>query len=147
MNHTTTQGSGLVHATLARADAGGVVLALEDTDYQLHLAPASPIAGGVAGRVGKRITGVIRARARRVDVVGAGGRFIEPVVGRPRRVQGAVTAIDPAGNTITVHCAPGCQMVCALTSPGQKAGAFATPGSSGTLVSFDVEPGATFEPA
>ncbi len=77
--------------------------------------------------------------AKRVDVVGHGGRFIEPVYGRPRRLQGTVVATDPNLNMITVRSR--CPFVCRLTG-SQKAAAFAI----GSLVGFDVEAGAVFEP-
>jgi len=73
--------------------------------------------------------------------VGTGGRYVEPVYGRPRRVQGSVIAIDQANNavvvdaTIPIHCTP--------TDPRQKATDF----QPGQFVSFDVLEGATFTPA
>jgi len=114
------------------------VVTLPGTDYRLHLV-VDEAAVAKLPPAGKRLAGTIRARAKRVDKVHTGGRYIEPVYGRPRRVQGLVIAIDDAHNTITVQAA--CPMVCELTSPGQKAGEFA----DGDLVSFDVEKGARLE--
>lgn len=120
---------------LAQTGDDRIILAVPGTDYQLHLnvlrAPSTP--------VGKRIVGTIRATARRVDVVNTGGRYIEPVYGRPRRVQGQVTAIDAGAQTITVHA--GVPVVCTL-STGQRADAFKV----GDFVSFDVMAGSTFTP-
>ena len=90
--------------------------------------------------VGKRIVGTIRAQAKRVDLVHTGGRYVEPVYGRPRRVQGEVLAIDAVENTITVDA--GLPIVCRLTDARQKAGDF----PPGSFVSFDVTPGASFTP-
>jgi hypothetical protein len=75
-----------------------------------------------------------------VDVITAGGRFIEPVFGRPRRVQGRIIGGDVRGNTLTVLAAV---PVTVKLMSNQKAGSFAV----GQQVSFDVEPGATFEQA
>jgi len=84
------------------------------------------------------VTGTIFCRAKRVDVVPSGGRFIEPVYGRPRRLQGRISEINPKANTITVDA--GCPFVCEVTV-GQKAPSFQVD----QLVSFDVERGARFE--
>ena len=114
-----------------------VVLSFPNTNYRTHLIPA----GGVEGlrdRLGKTVIGRISAKARRVDKVGAGGRYIEPVIGRPRRVQGSVVATDTGKNTITVSA--GAPITSSLTDPRQKASDF-TPGD---FVSFDVERGASF---
>jgi hypothetical protein len=142
MSHAATSDATTTQGALQAATPSGIVLALPGTDYQLHLAVDRPLAPGFTPGPNSLVTGVIRAKARRVDVVTTGGRYIEPVYGRPRRVQGSVMAADPADNTLAVHCAPGCVMVCTLMA-GQKAGNFAP----GTLVSFDVERGATFDPA
>ena len=114
-----------------------LVVSFPNTSYRLRLEPA----GGVErfqACVGKRVLGRIHARAKRVDVVGAGGRYVEPVHGRPRRVQGSVLGVSEKGNTITVGA--GAPLVCALTDPRQKAAMF----EPGQFVSFDVERGATF---
>ena len=112
-----------------------LVLALPNTDYRLHLVPVGSVEPSPTGFV----TGHIHARAKRVDVVRTGGRYIEPVIGRPRRLQGTILAIDTQANTITVSC--GCPINCELTA-NQQAGQF----ELSQLVSFDVESGATFTP-
>ncbi|MGP1347063.1 MAG: hypothetical protein ACTS3F_10410 [Phycisphaerales bacterium] len=113
-----------------------ITLAIPGTSYQLLLkvlkAPATPI--------GKRLIGTIRATARRVDIVNTGGRYIEPVYGRPRRVQGRIDAIDTTNHTITVQA--GIPIVCTLMKSQHNASF-----KVGDLVSFDVEPGASFIPA
>jgi hypothetical protein len=114
-----------------------VRLAFANTQYDLHLAPLGP----VQCEVGKRILGTIRGEARRVDIVTTGGRYMEPVIGRPRRVQGTVVAIDAASNTLVVDA--GAPVHLTLTAPGQKAEKF----SVGALVSCDVMDGATFSQA
>lgn len=122
---------------------GYIVLAVPGSQYQLHLRPE----GAITAEVGKRITGVITCQARRVDVAVTGGRFVEPVMGRPRRIQGTVLSVSGAGNTITLNAGGGVvvdglplPIVCALTDPRQKAEQFAP----GQLVGFDVLDGATF---
>lgn len=105
-----------------------------NSSYELHLVPVSPISTAP----GKRIIGTIHAKARRIDTVGSGGRYVEPVAGRPRRVQGVVISID-SGQVIVdagvpIHCTP--------TDPRQAAEQF----QAGQFVSFDVLDGATFTP-
>lgn len=114
--------------------AAYVVLTVPNTSYQLHLRPA----GEIKTPVGKRVIGTIHARARRMDVVQTGGRFVEPVAGRPRRVQGAVVATDDAAGTVTVNA--GVPIVCTLTDERQKPSQF----EAGQVVGFDVLEGATF---
>jgi hypothetical protein len=123
------------HAATATKPAF-LILTVPDTSYQLHLLPATPI----TSPLGKRAVGIIRADARRVDLVKSGGRYVEPVAGRPRRVQGAVLTKDASANTITV--AAGVPIVLRLTDPRQRADQFA----EGDFVSCDVLDGATFTP-
>lgn len=140
---TTKIDSGLARGVLAEivpqtaTHVSYITITFPNTSYEMHLVPTSPI----STQPGKRIVGAIRARCRRVDVVGTGGRYVEPVYGRPRRVQGSVIAIDSLNNAIVVdasvpiHCTP--------TDPRQKAADF----QPGQLVSFDVMDGASFTPA
>jgi hypothetical protein len=137
------------HATLANPDQftgrlvspnpapkdGLIVVALPGTDYQLHLVADAQPCTEAQGRVRGRVI----AQARRIDIVNTGGVFIEPVIGRPRRIQGKVIARDPAANTLTIKAiAP---LVCHLDAL-QKTEQFPI----GALVSFDIERGARFEP-
>lgn len=117
-----------------------VVLSFPNTSYQTHLIPTVD-AGSLAERAGKRAIGIIALKARRVDVVESGGKYLEPVYGRPRRVQGTVVATDPTTNTIVVDAAV--PVHCALTDSRQSATDFAV----GDFVSFDALDGATFTPA
>ncbi len=125
-----------VRGNVVEQGEGKLVLALPSSEYQLHLVIQAPVKPAFNGR----IKGVIDAVARRVDLTqdGRGGRFIEPIYGRPRRVQGRIIATDAAKNTLTVLAA--CPVNCTLTSPGQQASHFAI----GQFVTFDVEPGARF---
>ncbi len=135
MSQTATRPAA-TRGTLIEQNQGAIVLGLPDTDYQIHLL----VDATVDADAGQPIAGVIHTRAKRVDIVRTGGRFIEPVYGRPRRLQGVVVATDLIENTITVECG-GCPFVGKLTTD-QKAAAF----PQGALVAFDVERGATFEP-
>jgi len=111
-----------------------IVFSVPDTSYQLHLRPTAL----VATPTGKRLVGTIRVKSRRLDVVETGGRYVEPVMGRPRRVQGTVIAVDAATNTVTVNA--GVSIACELTDARQTASQF----QAGQLVSADVMDGATF---
>lgn len=113
-----------------------VVVSLYNTEYLIHLQPVGAVP---ENRLGKRVEGVIRAEAKRVDVVKSGGRYVEPVHGRPRRVQGRVVEVDASANTITVNA--GAPLVCRLTDARQRASSF----EPGMFVSFDVLRGATIE--
>lgn len=123
-------------AVLAEKGAGYVVLTIPGTDYKLRLETS----GTIGNAVGKRVLGVIRAQARRIDVVHTGGRYFEPLYGRPRRVQGTVESIDASADTVSIRVHESVVFVC-KTDERQRADAF-TPGD---LVSMDVEPGARFE--
>ncbi len=121
---------------LAEVRDGMIVLEVPGTSYRLHLAvDAAP-----AAEPGQRITGTVQGRAKRVDVVHTGGRYIEPVYGRPRRIQGRVIGGDPETRRLFIQC--GVPFVCTLM-PAQKPQDFAV----GQLVACDVERGARFEPA
>lgn len=116
-----------------------VVLTFANTDYRIELEPTEPIDTD-EHVVGKRITGTIQAEARRVDVCHTGGRYVEPVYGRPRRVQGSIIAVDTGAGTITVNA--GVPIICTLGDKRQKAENF----SAGDFVTFATLPGATFTP-
>jgi len=123
---------GAVAATATKP--ASVKHAFPNTRYEMHLLPES----GVATEPGKRIIGTIHAQARRIDRVETGGRYVEPVFGRPRRVQGRVVAVETESNEVVVHA--GVPIHCRPTDPRQKATDFA----EGDFVSFDVLEGATF---
>lgn len=113
-----------------------MVLEVPNTSYQIHLLPL----GEIKAAPGKRIVGIINAQARRVDLVKSGGRYVEPVAGRPRRVQGAVIARDASSNTITINA--GVPIVLKLTDDRQRADQF----NEADFVSCDILDGATFKP-
>jgi hypothetical protein len=111
---------------------GFLKITFPNTSYELHLVSgATPRTA-----VGKKILGVIRVKARRIDTVQTGGRYVEPVFGRPRRVQGTVLSV---GDSVLVNA--GVPIHLTPTDPRQKAGDFLP----GQFISCDVMDGATFE--
>ncbi len=104
--------------------------------HQMHLAINTP----VKTEPGKRILGTIRVEARRVDVCGTGGSYVEPVYGRPRRIQGTIIDIDSSNGCIVVDA--GMPIVAKLDNL-QRTSDF----TLGDHVTFAVKPGATFYPA
>lgn len=114
---------------------GWVQVKLPGTDYRLRLVPDTGLSAGTAIRLGDKVAGIVRVQAQRMDVVPAGGRYIEPVQGRPRRVQGRVVGGSVDRNEVYVMAGPG--VVVTPMSP-QRAVDF----SIGQMVSFDVKPGA-----
>ncbi|MEC9374363.1 MAG: hypothetical protein VYC34_10995 [Planctomycetota bacterium] len=112
-----------------------IVLAIPGTDYKILLMTPEK----VATPEGKRISGTIRAAAKRVDVIPAGGRYVEPVMGRPRRVQGRVISVIETEGALVVSA--GVPVVCKLGAL-QKASDFKV----GQMVSMNVAPDATFTP-
>lgn len=109
------------------------VISFHNTSYQTHLVPV----GEIRTQPGRTIRGFIRARAKRVDICTTGGRYVDPVIGRPRRVQGSIVAITEdaivVGAGMPIHCTP--------IAPGQSPADFEV----GQFVTFSVESGASFE--
>jgi hypothetical protein len=132
-----TLARGVLEAVVAQTatQPGHIVVSFPNTSYQMHLLPRNP----VASEVGKRIIGTVRLQARRIDHVQTGGRYVEPVYGRPRRVQGSVISVSGdalvVDATVPVHVS--------LTDPRQKASDFKV----GDFVSFDALDGASFAQA
>ena len=114
---------------------GYIKFGVPNSNYELHLRPV----GAVAAKPGGRLIGTIRAQSRRIDIVQTGGEYMEPVYGRPRRVQGTVRTVKDGAIVVDagvpIHCTP--------TDARQKAEQF----EPGQFVSFDVLDGASFTPA
>lgn len=128
----------LCRARVAWIRDGRVGLTLDGTSYEIHLA----IAGDASRlpKAGKRTSGVIHGKALRMHRAGAGGRFIEPVLGHPRIVQGTVMATDPAANRMLADVVVPMWLE---LEPDQPVREFAT----GDLVNFYCASGMTFAPA
>lgn len=136
MPTTTDLLDDVVRATLIAADPGRVAVGVLGTEYQLTLIPTAPITAAV----GKRVRGRIEGRALRLHIAAAGGRFIEPLVGAPRIVQGTVLAADPEGRRLLVDAA----VPMWVTLDGDRS----TNGFTiGTLVNFYMESGTRWTPA
>ncbi len=134
MSEATSTAADLAQGRLLEQKPDLIVLGLPGTDYQLHLVPLGQVRPSAVGQ----IAGRIRASARRIDRMRAGGRFIEPVYGRPRTIQGTVVDLDSAANTLTIQCPT--PFICKLM-PDHRAADF----TKGELVYCHVERGATFE--
>jgi len=119
--------------------AAYLVVTFPNTDYRMHLRPFGDDLGPFRGKEGQKLIGRIRAQARRLDSVGAGGRYVEPCFGRPRRVQGMVGSI--AGDQGAVLVNAGVPVHLMVTAPGQTAGQF----GEGDFLTCGVLDGATFE--
>jgi hypothetical protein len=127
--------SDICRAVLVSKSDDRIVLSLPGTSYRIHLKPASRI----ATTEGKRITGRIVGRALRLYPAKAGGRFIEPIDGEPRIVQGTILAVDAGANRVLVE-----MVVPAWLSLDEgQAQTFAV----GQMVNMYVESGMSFTPA
>lgn len=111
-------------------------LGFRETDYQLKLRVLKP----VNVEPGKRVKGTIRAEARRIDSIGTGGGFIDPVYGTPTRIAGRVAEASPNDNTITV-LTPAPFVI--KVPHAQSAAEFA----EGDVVTMNLLPGASFTPS
>jgi len=109
-------------------------LAFPNTSYEMHLRPLI----AVEAAPGAKVIGTISVQARRIDVVQTGGKFVEPVQGRPRRVQGRVLGVR--GSAVVVDAGVPLHLI--PTDPAQKADGF----EAGSIVACDVLDGATFAP-
>lgn len=114
-----------------------VSLNIPGTRYELHLKPTAQVTPSPQGRV----RGTVRCPVWKVDFVSAGGAYIEPLVGRPRRVQGTVIGKIEATNSLIVDVL-GQPIVGDLPDRWNAADI-----AVGTRVGLDVYEGATFEPA
>ena len=121
---------------LKSQDDNNIVIKVPHSDYEIHLVAT----GDVQPNKQNMVYGIIRANALRVDVISAGGRYIEPVYGRPRRIQGNIIGGDVNRNKIVVNA--GGASITAKLMDLQNAADFMI----GQNVSFDVKAGATFEP-
>lgn len=75
-----------------------IILGLRGAKYQLHLKPLSQ----VTAHHHTRIKGIIRADVWKVDFVSKGGAYIEPIYGKPRRIQGTTLAHLEDENSIII---------------------------------------------
>ena len=136
MNATATE-SHIARVRVVEKTDESIVVGITGTNYQIHLKPTA----AVNTLVGKRAKGVIRTDVWKVDFVSAGGgAFVEPVYGRPRRVQGRVIGTGPGPNSVIVEV-NGCPIIGDLPERWQAAEM-----KPGIRVGLEVHQGATFEP-
>jgi hypothetical protein len=133
-----TAHSDIAHGTLQEIAGDTIIFAPAHTAYRLQLAIARP-AADLAAQVGKRIEGRIHASALRLFVARAGGKFIEPLVGAPRIVQGRVRAVEAAQNRILIDAAAPMWMKLSANSAAEF--------EPGQMVNCYVQSGASFERA
>lgn len=127
----------VVSGRVAQRGDDWLLLQIPGTSYKLRLM----VEVQLEAAAGDKVTGTLHASARRIDVITAGGRYVEPVTGRPRRLQGRVVGGHVGGGLLFVNT--GVPFVCSLTDGRQAVSDF----EIGQLVSFDVEAGTVFKPA
>ena len=125
-------------AVLEQKSDEQIVLSIPGSSYRLTFRP-TVAASAIATPEGKRIRGIVEGKAQRMHVASAGGRFIEPVNGHPRIVQGTILAVDGAKNRLLVEMVIPAWLTLAA---GQSASEFA----AGQLVNMYVASGMTFTP-
>lgn len=135
---TDLDGNSLARGILESLNDDELVLSLPHTNYRIHLVPTVP-AGEISSHVGKRVKGMIQARALRMHRAQGGGRFIEPVWGAPRIVAGKVVSVDEPNRRVLVDVS----VPIWVTAPeGQDFSEM----HEGELVNFYVESGTRFRP-
>lgn len=135
---TNVQTDAIARGVVLERGDGLLVLAVAGTEYRMHLVATTP-ADGMVTPVGKRIKGIIEAEALRMHTAQAGGRFVEPMWGAPRIVQGTVLAVDEqAGRVLLDVSVP----MWVTVGDRQSASDF----QPGQMVNFYVRSGASFTP-
>jgi len=135
MNTTTSHNPREARAVLLETGEEFATVTFRETDYRTKLRVLKP----VNAEVGKRVKGTIRAEARRIDPIGTGGAYIDPVYGRPTRIAGRVAESNAGDGTITV-LTPAPFVV--KVPHTQSAADF----KAGDFVTMNLMPGASFTP-
>ena len=122
-----------------------VVLGVHGTDYLIELAPTVAAESFPAPRSSRnrRIRGTVAGWALKMHRAEAGGRFIEPVHGTPRIVQGTVYEVDAPNNRLLMDVVVPMWITLDTASTGQFASQFAP----GDLLNFYLAPGTSFTPS
>lgn len=134
---TKVQANEIARVVLEEIADDILVLKVPGTNYKLQLKAAGS-ASSITAKPGKRIKGIIHAKAMRMHNVKAGGKFIEPVWGEPRIVNGVVLAIDESKNRLLVDVS---LPMWVEVYEGQQAQQFAV----GQMVNFYVQSAMEFE--
>lgn len=127
--------AGVAEGVLREVRGETIVLAKPGTNYRIELVATSPI----DLKPGAKVRGEIRVQAARMDVIGTGGKYIEPVEGPPRRVAGRIVEISEGANLLVVNAGP--FPVVVKPHKLQQASQFAVD----QLVTMGVSPGAEFK--
>jgi len=134
---TKVQANEIARFVLEEITDDRLVLKVPGTSYKLQLA-TSDNGTRITAEPGKRIKGIIHAKAMRMHNAKAGGKFIEPVWGEPRIVSGLVLAIDESKNRLLVDVS---LPMWVEVYEGQQAQQFAV----GQMVNFYVQSAMEFE--
>lgn len=134
---TKVQANEIVRAVLEEITGDVLVLEVPGTNYKLQLKTADN-GESITTEQGKRIKGIIHAKAMRMHNAKAGGKFIEPVWGEPRIVSGVVLAVDESKNRLLVDVS---LPMWVEVYEGQQAQQFA----AGQMVNFYVQSAMEFE--
>lgn len=116
---------------------GGVVFEPAGTNYQMHLKTSA----AYTGPVGVLVDGFVRLDGRKVFTTPAGGRFVQPIFGTPRVVQGRIRAATDDSLLLQV----GTAVVLKLPASDDAYDLSAGPLAVGAIVNATVLPGASFE--
>jgi len=116
-----------------------VVLGIPGTDYRLHLLLPDAVSAYPHLQPKARVRGWIDADARRIDVCGTGGAYIDPVYGRPRNLAGRIIARMPDKHALIIRAKVPFRI---RVRPPQSPDDFA----DDQFVTFAVDRGATFTP-
>lgn len=118
--------------------ADQVTVTLGGTNYALSLKACGTVRPTPQGR----LSGVIRLPVWKVDEVSAGGgAYIEPIYGKPRRVQGRIASVDESDNSVTLQVGA-CPVVAMIPARWPVGGM-----KIGTVIAVDILEGAAFEPS
>lgn len=82
-------------------DRDRVTLRAPSLNYRNTFVIAPEAAAGL--KAGASVRGKIHAPAWKIDRVELGGNYVEPLYGRPRRMQGTILAVNPQANELTVR--------------------------------------------
>lgn len=80
-----------------------LTLRTSNNNYRNAFQVAASVAPAGLPGPGHSVRGTIQAPAWKLDVVSEGGNYVEPLYGRPRRMQGMVLAVNAVGNELTVQ--------------------------------------------
>ncbi len=85
----------LARGQLLSSDGTTARLAVNGFNYELELACTS------TAPTGSLVSGIIRAKARKVLTIPTGGNFVQPIFGSPKVIQGRIRYFE--GNTLIVQ--------------------------------------------